>query len=248
VRPPLWTGLLTALGVAAVAAHYLAVVPPLYRTAGAVRARVPIDAAAYLRANPPPGPMWNSFDLGGYLLYALAPEPKRVFIDGRNDTVYREAFFEATLRAPYDRSVFEAQRAGHDIGFVVHRWQGPRDRSFAFLHADPSWVMVYWDDVAVVTVRATERAQPYLERHGYRHLSPSNAFSAATRIGQLPPAQASAVASDILRNVRQAPHSLRAHYLAALVHRARGESARYQRERAWLAREAARRGVPLALP
>ena len=60
------------------------------------------QAAAFLRENPPPGKMWNAFNYGGYLLYALSPQHKKVFIDGRNDTVYPEAFFAETARADRD--------------------------------------------------------------------------------------------------------------------------------------------------
>lgn len=44
---------------------------------------LPINAVEYLNENNPPGPMFNSYNWGGYLMFA-APQYK-VFIDGRTD-------------------------------------------------------------------------------------------------------------------------------------------------------------------
>jgi hypothetical protein len=47
-------------------------------------ATFPAEAVAYLQAHPSAGPIFNSYDWGGYLIWQLYPAT-RVFIDGRAD-------------------------------------------------------------------------------------------------------------------------------------------------------------------
>ncbi|MCS6883764.1 MAG: hypothetical protein NZU74_20800, partial [Chloroflexaceae bacterium] len=42
----------------------------------------PVGAAEFIRRERPPGPMFNSYNFGGYLMWALYPEYP-VFVDGR---------------------------------------------------------------------------------------------------------------------------------------------------------------------
>jgi hypothetical protein len=51
----------------------------------------------FIRAENLPGPIFNWYDWGGYLIWKLYPE-RRVYIDGRAD-VYGDAFIEEFLRA-----------------------------------------------------------------------------------------------------------------------------------------------------
>lgn len=53
--------------------------------------RFPVGAADYLLANPIPGPLFNTYEQGGYLIWRLWPQ-YRVFIDGRaiSETAYKD--------------------------------------------------------------------------------------------------------------------------------------------------------------
>jgi len=94
---------LVLVGLGILAGNYLHHVPPTYRGVTALEFRMPVALAAFLEQHPPPGNMLNRFNFGGYLLYALAPEQK-VFIDGRNDTVYDEEFSAPPYESPSIRS------------------------------------------------------------------------------------------------------------------------------------------------
>jgi hypothetical protein len=50
----------------------------------AVRKQVPVDAVDYILENAPDGPLLNSYNWGGYVLWALYPEYLS-FVDGRTD-------------------------------------------------------------------------------------------------------------------------------------------------------------------
>jgi len=64
-----------------------------------VSIRNPIAAVEFLKSNHLPGPIYNRYGWGGYLIYQLYPE-YRVYIDGRAD-VYGDAFFTEAMRT-YD--------------------------------------------------------------------------------------------------------------------------------------------------
>jgi hypothetical protein len=49
----------------------------------AFRKTMPVDAVAFIKKEAPPGRLFNSYNWGGYLLWALPEYP--VFIDGRTD-------------------------------------------------------------------------------------------------------------------------------------------------------------------
>lgn len=49
----------------------------------AVSSNFPVDAVNFVRKNPLPGPLYNSFDWGGFLIWYMPQYP--VAIDGRND-------------------------------------------------------------------------------------------------------------------------------------------------------------------
>ncbi|HKO24802.1 MAG TPA: hypothetical protein VJY65_08695, partial [Chloroflexota bacterium] len=53
-------------------------------------------AVAYLRTHRPAGPLLNSYDWGGYLIWTLYPRV-RVYVDGRPD-MYGDAFMDLFVR------------------------------------------------------------------------------------------------------------------------------------------------------
>jgi hypothetical protein len=94
----------------------------------------------------------------------------------------------------------------HEITWVVHRWNGFEDPSFAFLDTDPNWQMIYWDDVGVVRVRNDRSLEPA----GYRELHPSTVL---TRLNSMTPE----LEREILEHAVRAPRSVAAQLLAAEV-------------------------------
>lgn len=59
------------------------------------RKTLPVDAVAFLRAESPPGRLFNAYNWGGYLLWELPDYP--VFIDGRTD-LYNDEIIQQWLQ------------------------------------------------------------------------------------------------------------------------------------------------------
>lgn len=207
--------------------------------------RVPVDAAKFLGAHPPPGKMWNSFNLGGYLLFALGPEQK-VFIDGRGEMVYAPAFTEETLAAQRDPAIMRVQFEKYGVGYAVLEYAGLIDARYTWLDDRSDWILVYWDDLCAILVHHTAQSDAYVGRFGMPHLKLSDTL---LRLSE--PAggtEDEALRLEVLRNVKRAPRSMRAHFMAALAHKNASRAREYQRERDAVARLARERNADVPLP
>ncbi|HUO21491.1 MAG TPA: hypothetical protein VMU59_03150 [Caulobacteraceae bacterium] len=106
----------------------------------------PVSALAHVPAALRAQPVFNSYDLGGYLIYARV----KPFIDGRTD-MYGDAFI-----ARYDAmerpggEAFDAAAAQYRIAWTFLE---PSSPLIATLDADPRWRRLYADRYAVVHVR-----------------------------------------------------------------------------------------------
>jgi Ala-tRNA(Pro) deacylase len=113
--------------------------------------RFPVDAVAWLRQSRLPGPLFNSYNYGGYLIWAHPDE--KVFIDGRNVTVYEPALLDelvAVLDEP-QRFLALERRYGFRLALLQHRGGGAA--LFEWLRRRPEWRVVYADERAAILVR-----------------------------------------------------------------------------------------------
>lgn len=114
----------------------------------AQRQFLPIEAAAYLQSANPAGPMFNTYNWGGYLMFALPDRP--VFVDGRTD-LYGDKFLTEDYRqiatgAPGWQEGLDQ----YAIQLVVMEKDSGLDRS---LREASDWKLDYEDDLAVIYAR-----------------------------------------------------------------------------------------------
>jgi hypothetical protein len=107
--------------------------------------RNPVAAVDFLKAHQLPGPIYNKYGWGGYLIYRLYPE-YRVYIDGRAD-VYGDAFFTETMNAYDGLSNWQESLDGRGVRTVLI---SPDVPMASLLAKDPDWVKVYEDKQAVI--------------------------------------------------------------------------------------------------
>jgi len=111
---------------------------------------LPVEAVQFIRANNPPGPMFNSYNWGGYLIWHLYPDYP-VFIDGRTD-LYDDEFIreyvKVTLARPGWRQVLD--RYGVNLILIESD-----SILAAFLAEDDGWQRIYADDRATIYIKMT---------------------------------------------------------------------------------------------
>ncbi len=107
---------------------------------------LPVKAAAYLNEHKLAGPMFNSYNWGGYLMFAAPEYP--VFVDGRTD-LYDDALLTQwlqTMQGDHWQDTF----AQWNIRLAVIE----RDSSLAkLLRQEPAWKEVYQDNQASIFQR-----------------------------------------------------------------------------------------------
>ena len=111
----------------------------------------PKDAVEFLRVRTLPARIYNVYDWGGYLEYWI-PE-RKVFIDGRANTVYSSAFYIENLRVHKADSAWETILRKRNVNLVL--WpNSPDAKAYApllrALQDSPNWRQVYGDGTAVL--------------------------------------------------------------------------------------------------
>lgn len=112
--------------------------------------RNPVAAVDFLQKERLPGPIYNRYGWGGYLIYRLYPD-YRVYIDGRAD-VYGDDFFAQTMNV-YD-GLEDADRLldNYHVNTVLI---APSVAMATLLRANVKWTIVYEDKQAVIFGRVS---------------------------------------------------------------------------------------------
>jgi hypothetical protein len=115
----------------------------------------PVHAVDYLRQHSVPGPMFNDYAFGGYLVWALGPK-HQVFIDGRAD-LYEETGVLLDYNIVED---ITPATMGILRNYGIRSCMVGSDTPLAtLLSALPGWDRVYSDNLAAIFVR-TDTSTP----------------------------------------------------------------------------------------
>jgi hypothetical protein len=109
--------------------------------------QLPVAAARAVAQAAPPGRLFNSYNYGGYLVWALRDYP--VFIDGRTD-LYNDELINEWLMAMRAEPGWEEIFSKREIGVVLVE---PETPLAAVLGEQPGWAELYRDPIAVVFQR-----------------------------------------------------------------------------------------------
>jgi len=111
--------------------------------------RNPVAAVEFLKSQRLPGPIYNRYGWGGYLIYQLYPD-YRVYIDGRAD-VYGDEFFAEAMRTYDGASDWASSLDRYNIQTVLIE---PNVPLASLLRNDhEKWKVVYEDNDAIIFSR-----------------------------------------------------------------------------------------------
>ena len=113
----------------------------------------PVASVAYLKALRPPGRLFNSYNWGGYLLWALPEYP--VFIDGRTD-LYGDTYLRLWARVVTAEPGWERVLSEYDVGVVLLEPHWPLAKVLPYA----GWREVYRDDRSVLFLRPEQGPYP----------------------------------------------------------------------------------------
>jgi hypothetical protein len=109
----------------------------------------PAQAVVFLLQNKPAGPLLNSYNWGGYLIWKLYPQ-YRVFVDGRTD-LYDDGFLDDMASIYFAQGEWQRRFEPWQIQTVLL----PPDAPLAtILRSRAGWKMVYSDSKAIILTRS----------------------------------------------------------------------------------------------
>ncbi|MFC2149441.1 tetratricopeptide repeat protein [Candidatus Auribacterota bacterium] len=143
--------------------------------AGILKQAYPFGAVEFIKEHRPQGRILNYREWGGFISYWLYPEYK-VFIDGRVPEAAGEPTwaYECVAEA---KPHFEKHLDDHNIDIVFADYhvfrRAARDpvQPIAFLK---NWVLVYWDDNALIYLRDIPENKDLIDEYGYTAVNPAN--------------------------------------------------------------------------
>lgn len=132
--------------------------------------RQPVRAAAFVRAQQLDGRMYNGFEEGGYLEWAL---PNLLWFQDGRVQAFPQAFFHAAEAVDESPEAFRTWIRGLGVEWAVAT-RLKRGLSGRDMFDAPDWAVVYWDDTSLVAVRRdVPRLAPVIARYEYRHFLPT---------------------------------------------------------------------------
>jgi hypothetical protein len=139
-----------ALAAALALVTYLIALNTGFNTRGldaAMSSEFPIKAVNFLRQNPQPGPLYNTFDWGGFLTWYMPDYP--VAIDGRTD-LYGDELDFLFFNSERGEDSYVNDPYLNEAGVVLLDKTKPLA---TILRGDQRFRKIYEDDLAVVFVR-----------------------------------------------------------------------------------------------
>lgn len=117
------------------------------------------------------GKMFNSYGLGGYIIWR--GEGRKVFIDGRYRRIYTPAEYGEYKKILETASDWKAAEQKYGFDYAVLEYDQLGRRFPEHLIINPQWALVYWDNYSLVYVKRTPERAQLIEKLGYRIARPA---------------------------------------------------------------------------
>jgi len=124
-------------------------------------------SAEFFKVNHIQGPIFNNYDIGGFLIYHLFPDT-RVFVDNRPEA-YGGDFFK-TIYVPMqeDENIWRAMdaRYGFNAIYFFRHDMTPWAQPFLIRRVnDPRWVPVFVDQLTIILLKRNARNEALINRY-----------------------------------------------------------------------------------
>ncbi len=113
------------------------------------------------------GPIFNNYDIGGYLIFHLFPR-ERVFVDNRPEAYRAEFFQNIYVPAQEKKEAWAALDAKHRFNAIVFAYRDATPWGQHFLIErvrDPLWAPVFVDGSVIIFVKRSEKNAALIRAH-----------------------------------------------------------------------------------
>lgn len=124
-------------------------------------------AGEFLKSEKIAGPIFNNYDIGGYLIWNL-PAREKVFVDNRPEA-YPDSFFSEVYKPMQENpDVFKKVEAQYNFNAIVFSRNDITPWGMNFLKTiknDPDWAKVYGDNFALIYLKNNETNQDLINKY-----------------------------------------------------------------------------------
>jgi tetratricopeptide (TPR) repeat protein len=197
----------------------------------------PRSAVAFLKSAGVSGNMFNTYGIGGYLIWNLWPE-QRVFIDGREDVYYESGVLEEYLECFESRDRWNNLVSKYDIDFAILNYPEnvptrPERSREVIAFPRKTWALVYFDDVVTIYLRRNRMNDAVIQNYEIHFVQPLQLSSYLdTLISD--PAKLDLFLGEMQTNLEAHPNSFRAHFTLGVLAVKRGRDFLGEAERHFL--------------
>lgn len=133
--------------------------------AGVKEDMFPEGALAFLDREKITGKLFNSYPLGGYIIWR-SPE-RKVFVDGRGGLFYPVRFMDDYFEMLQDEKEWKAseEKWGFDYALLDYDMMGRRFPQH--ITQNPDWALVYWDNHSAVYLKRSPENQRTITKYEY---------------------------------------------------------------------------------
>ena len=125
------------------------------------------DSAQFFEQNRLTGPIFNNYDIGGYLIFHLSPAYK-LFVDNRAEAFPRD-FFDKILNPAQEENKSWLKLDGQyhfNVIFFHLAWASDYEESFIFNRLqDPAWAPVFLKDDVFIFIRRNAQNRGLIRRY-----------------------------------------------------------------------------------
>lgn len=162
------------------------------------------------------GKMFNTYGIGGYLLYKGYPD-RQVYIDGRN-VDYGFDFMNATYEGALDKEGWKKLEDKYHFTYAIIDYTAIAKvgRAGYSVHLDknPEWKRVYLDDWTVIYVKDMPENKELIKKYEYKILTPIN-IDKAGLLETLTVEDGPQAKKELQRAIEDNPDSVKARLLLA---------------------------------
>jgi len=126
------------------------------------------NSARFFLTNNIQGPIFNNYDIGGYLIYYLFPRHK-VFVDNRPEAYPREFFDDIYEPMQESENKWREIDKKYNFNVIYFMRQDMTQHAQPFLIRrvrDPNWAVVYVDNSNIIILKRNKTNQALIERYG----------------------------------------------------------------------------------
>ncbi len=121
----------------------------------------------FFKKNKLSGPIFNNYDVGGFLIYGLYPNEK-VFTDNRPEAYPEKHFKETYIPMQENQEVWQQQNKEYNfnvIFFYRHDYTTWGQKFLVEKISDKKWVPVFVDDDVIIFIKNNDKNKNIIEKH-----------------------------------------------------------------------------------